>query len=273
MSTLEEEEAQLPSYEVLSADHRPPSLSPEARRLFWTLDRPLADSVWIMKDAYSPDSIEPYFCDQTWHLFSQSPLTEPKVSSITVHNDNLDEWEDCWLDCHRDHSDSDCVDENGEIVESDGTLSVRWGDLPDYDPGEDENGPKHLLICCGTKRPRGKTASVTVKPTATPFVTVHDYLSTVHPWLLSSRDDLLAAMGLWDDKPRPAETKLMINYIAPDCLTVEEQAEWIHIARQPPNPWVLELLALQQGVAAQTEAGHGESSGMPRQDDVGTFNG
>lgn len=58
---------------------------------------------------------------------------------------------------HRDHTDPD-----GDYESRD---DVQYGSLPDYDSDEDEEGPEHLLMCCGTKRPRGKVFRLVVKPT------------------------------------------------------------------------------------------------------------
>jgi hypothetical protein len=74
------------------------------------------------------------------------------VSSITVQVYELEMWEEQWLDMHRDHSELDGGEENGE--------GVLLGELSDYDEEEDEKGEgegaEHLLMCCGEKRPRGK---------------------------------------------------------------------------------------------------------------------
>jgi hypothetical protein len=60
-------------------------------------------------------------------------------------------------------------------------------------------------MCCGAKRPRGKAVKLVVKPTMSgnEFVTVHDYLSAVPPWLMSARGDILWCMGLGDGKLLP----------------------------------------------------------------------
>ncbi|KAH8812143.1 hypothetical protein F5884DRAFT_784533 [Xylogone sp. PMI_703] len=224
----------LPSFEALRNSQQHIRLSPDAQSLFWSLDGPLTSSIWIMESARNPDSLEPY-CRQTtgtdtdWHPASQSPLTEPKVSSVTVTVYDLELWEDQWLDVHRDHADPEGGDENGDGVE--------FGELPDYNPDEDEEGPEHLLMCCGTKRPRGKAARLVVKPTASGngFLTIHDYVSAVHPWLMSLREDLLAAMAVWDDEPLPSETKLMVNYTALDRLKMYEREEWISLKRGRPS--------------------------------------
>lgn len=233
-----EEEAQLPSHDALCDANRPPRLSPEASRLFWSLDGPLDSSVYIMASERDTSSLEPYFQNRTWHPFSQAPLTEPKVSSITVVVDELNEWEDVWLDCHREHTDPECVDEAVEETDPD----AQWGDLPDYDPASDEDGPRHLLRCCGTQRPRGKAVAVVVRPAVGPFVTIHDYLSTVHPLLLSSRADLLNAMGdVMENEPLPAETKLMVDYCVPQHLFMCEQDDWIKEVSRPPNPLLVSM--------------------------------
>lgn len=225
-ASIETEDSQPTSYNVLYNARQPPRLSPEAQRLFWTLDGPLSEAVWIMNTKRDPSSLEPYSQGETWHPFSRAPLTEPKVSSITVRTNELHEWDDMCFKTHREHRDPSC---DGE----DESLFALWGDLLCYDPEEDEEGATHLL---------GEAVSVVVKPTVAPFVTIHDYLSVVHPWLLSSRGDLLAAMaamaeGLYN-KPLPAETKLMINIKEPHLLVTCEQAERISENINPQNTWL-----------------------------------
>lgn len=50
-NTGNDEEAQLPSYDAVRRAHQPPRLSPDARRIFWSFDGPLATSIWIMESA------------------------------------------------------------------------------------------------------------------------------------------------------------------------------------------------------------------------------
>ncbi|RDW70933.1 hypothetical protein BP6252_07496 [Coleophoma cylindrospora] len=215
-------ESQLPSFDTLRSSHQWARLTRDAQRLFWTVDGPLKNSIWIMKNTNDPDSLEPYYADGNWHLIAQMPLTEPKISSITVHVDDLDNWEENWYEAYRDCSDSP--------DDHDPSNGIEWGVLPDYDSEEDEEGydggSQHLLMCCGVKRPRGKKAKVVVKASEGSFVTVHDYVSVVHPWLMSLRDDILEAMGLEDGKSLPSDTKLMVGNRL-DMLKMYKQAEWI----------------------------------------------
>ena len=221
----EDEPKQLPSYEDLRRAGQPVYFSVDAKRIFWPLNGPLTTSIGIMEDVFTPDSREPYFnTDGTWHSASQSPFTEPKVPSITVHVDDLDQWESQWLDIHRDHSDPDGGEEYGPWV--------KYGELPDYDSEEeDSDGPPHLLMCCGTQRPRGKAVTVVVRSSGE-FVTIHDYLRTVHPWLLGLREDLLGAMAVFDDEPLPTETKIVVGSIDPENLMMDKEAEWIDRRRR-----------------------------------------
>ncbi|KAI1283592.1 hypothetical protein F5Y07DRAFT_156763 [Xylaria sp. FL0933] len=93
----------------------------------------------------------------------------------------------------------------------------------DWWPSQSDKRPWHLA-CCGTKRPRGKDAAIVVKPTSeNGFVTIHDYFSTVHPWLMGLRDDIPDAMGVMDAKPLPPETKLRVKFMGLNVLNIEDR--------------------------------------------------
>ncbi|KAG7289433.1 hypothetical protein NEMBOFW57_005804 [Staphylotrichum longicolle] len=103
--------------------------------------------------------------------------------------------------------------------------------------------------CCGTGRPVGKkdisvavtgTGGVGVKDggggAGGGFVTVHDYVTAVHPWLMRLRSDILGALGTLngDDAPLPDETELMVNYNALEDLMMEKRADWIRLTKKEP---------------------------------------
>lgn len=106
---------------------------------------------------------------------------------------------------------------------------------------------EHLLMCCGEKRPRGKAVSVAVKPAASHgFVTIHDYLSAVHPWLMSLREDILGAIGMYEGVICDMDgdcvpiapslgADLMVNYNAPGRLMMCNKPIWIKQTRNPPR--------------------------------------
>jgi hypothetical protein len=268
MSTLDAKQPEethpppYPTYEALIEQGRhgtrmPVRLSPPAQRLFWRLSGPLPTSLSTMSRPHDPDSLEPYFQPSTstgtWHAISQCPLTEPPVSSIAVGVYELEMWEEQWLEMHREHSSA--AEEGGEEEggEEESAEGVRWGELPDYDEEEDEEGEGdgaaggHLLTCCGEERPRGKAVSVMVEAAASHgFVTVHDYVSTVHPWLMSMREDILAAIRMHEGVvcdvngvsvpiAPSSGADLMVNYDAPARLMMCNKPIWIKQTRNPPQ--------------------------------------
>ncbi|KAF2472782.1 uncharacterized protein BDR25DRAFT_365958 [Lindgomyces ingoldianus] len=215
-----------PSFEAARKAQQQILLTSDALRLYWTLEGPLSSAIRVMDDRhYDPNTPLAPYCDQTapspsWSPVSQSPLTEPKISSVTVHVEQLDDWEELWLDIHRDHAEPGPHNEASDFA--------RFGPLPDYDPDSDEEGPEHLLRCCHQDRPRKTKVSLVVKA-AGEFVTVHDYVSVVHPWLMSLRENILQAAGdLEDCVLLPANTRLIVEYAyaRPDILYLYEEKEW-----------------------------------------------
>ena len=76
------------------------------------------------------------------------------------------------------------------------------------EPGE------YLLRCCGGDRLRKKKVSLLVKASGNlGILTIHDYLSAVHPWLMGLREEILQASGdLLDHVPLSADTRLMVSH-------------------------------------------------------------
>ena len=219
----------LPSYEALREAGQGTHLNPDVYLLFWSLNGPLSVAIRVMDDCfYDPDSVpESYVLPapdangSTLHPISQSSLTAAKISSVTVKISPLDDWENTWLDLHRNHS------EPGDN-ESDDT---HWGQLPDYDSDDDETDfGEFLLKCCGMERPRPNTAGLLVQASGD-FVTVHDYVSALHPWIMGKRDDILGAIGALNEEPLPAETPLMV-FPGLHSVLVTDQKEWRSMKRR-----------------------------------------
>ncbi|KAI0814553.1 hypothetical protein GGR55DRAFT_700820 [Xylaria sp. FL0064] len=107
---------------------------------------------------------------------------------------------------------------------------IKFGPIPNYNsetdrwPSQSDKRPWHLLECCGTKRPRGKNETIVVKPSPkNGLVTIHNYFSTVHPWLMGLRDVILDAMGVMDAKSLPPETKLRVEFMSLGNLKIEDR--------------------------------------------------
>ena len=189
-----------------------------ARRIFWTLHGPLTTAISIMADYHSPTSLEPYF-QQTaeggiWHPISQLPVSEPKVSSMIVRVDEFEIWEYNWLELHTEGCNKD----------------ARWGPLPDvyHNPDPENEELQHLLFCCGEERPRMKNHRIIVTPAnlSDGFITVHDYLSTVHPWLMGLRDELVKIARECSVGPT-STADMVVNCNGLVDLSMFDSASWV----------------------------------------------
>lgn len=162
-----------PSYETATKDGHTIHLTHDAQRLYWPVEGSWETAVRVMQDVHYDSSVPlgPYRHQETAIL--ESPLTDPKISSVTVRVQQLERWEDEWMEMHGEHGDPD--DETGECG------NAVFGQLDDYDPDSDGEGFSvggsddeeeggehdsqtlhkektfvHLLRCCGADRPRKK---------------------------------------------------------------------------------------------------------------------
>lgn len=201
-----------------------PAISTAGKRLFWTLNGPLEDAIRVApSEFYDPgvlDSMEPYFGpDGSPHAVSQASLMEPPVSSATVRIQCIDDWEQIWANQHWS-----CGEAEWNTPEQNpGRLGPR--------PVDEALGPKlFVLECCGQKRPWAYDTQLEVTAQGE-FLTVHDYVSAVHPWLMARRDTVLDALGKARGDPGwPSETKLAVLYLGPGPLNIghEEKSAWWH---------------------------------------------
>ncbi|KFY21737.1 hypothetical protein V493_07158 [Pseudogymnoascus sp. VKM F-4281 (FW-2241)] len=123
--------------------------------------------------------------------------------------------------------------------------------LEPYDPEKDED-PPHLLKCCYTERPRHKEGGVLVTPSASGqgFVTVHDYVTTMHPWLMRNRGDILDAMNRYEDMPDAEHMDLVVGLVTPNCLTIIEKSKWVREVSMRREGTELKHVWPQEGRAA-----------------------
>jgi hypothetical protein len=118
------------------------------------------------------------------------------VSSITVTVLQLDNWAESWEDVH-----IHCAERDREVTT-----------LPD--------GTKQLERCCGTDRPGpGPSLTVTAGSSSSSggggdsspgFVTIHDYVMAVHPWLLAHEADIRLAIGAYPKHSLKAEFEIFL---------------------------------------------------------------
>ncbi|KAK8062194.1 hypothetical protein PG997_014291 [Apiospora hydei] len=202
-----------PSFEELFNAGQRSRLTPEAARLYWELQVPLADAVSVMRPDWREKGYferEPYITIQetmanaadggggsaattsaTRHPIAAAPLTEPKISSITVQIDALEIWEDYWSEVeHMYHV-------------------------------EDRPMKKWKL----TVKPSSNTGA------EAGFVTVDDYVSALHPWLMDLRDTIIYADNVlhqWEPMARPEYyKKLMVNHETIKHIWIEDERQYL----------------------------------------------
>jgi len=95
----------------------------------------------------------------------------------------------------------------------------------------------HLVECCDTPRGRGVISTIVVKPSpGNDFVTIHDYLSTLHPFLLASRESIVAYQNMLDMGDGTDDPKLMVDHNGLNDLMIlledQDSAWWKNSERR-----------------------------------------
>ncbi|OAQ96890.1 hypothetical protein LLEC1_05321 [Akanthomyces lecanii] len=224
MSSAQPEAEVYPSFASFRRRETLPRPSTAAMRLIWTLDGSLT-SLKVMNEGLDPDApLEPYFQQRPegtgWHAIAEMPVTRHKISSVTVNIRPFERWAEDWEESHR-HAEP-------------GIPGCIFGEAED-----DETDPP-LLMCCGEERPRD-TAPVLVRASAKPYLRVHDYMSVMHPWLMERNGRILAALGVWDGRPLPADTKLAVRHAGDDSLSISLWEEWLATERDWANTPIVEI--------------------------------
>lgn len=156
---------------------------------------------------------------------------------MTVRIRCIDSWEEFWVDMHRDHYDASepLYWQRFAYYLSDDSSAEDCSD--NYDAEVDEEAPSYLLKCCGMKRPRAKDVKLEVK-TSGAFLTVHEFVSAVHPWLMSLRERLLDSLARLDgwNMPWPSEYRLAVLYFGNGPLHIDDERKWADSRRKPFVP-------------------------------------
>ena len=162
--------------ELIAANPQSVSVSIDFMRLRWFLskDDPPSSAIAVVQDATDENSTqEPY---SPTHPITQLSLTTPPVSAITVSMDVLNEYAKEWVSVHREHADpeDDCPDHDGARFDAEGEVEY----------------------CCNQARPGPGPQIEVVALEPGRFVTIGDFVETVHPWLRSLDGQLRAAAGV-----------------------------------------------------------------------------
>ncbi|KAF4836348.1 hypothetical protein CGCTS75_v001999 [Colletotrichum tropicale] len=104
----------------------------------------------------------------SWHAISQESLTEPKIKT--------------WHLRHASPDDDYCV--YGELLDD-----LLYGSECSSSEGAEENDggdEGELLRCCDTDRPK-RALPFVIEASNTESITIHDYISALHPWPIGLR--------------------------------------------------------------------------------------
>lgn len=232
-------------------------------RLFWTFNGPLATAIGVFEngDNDSNQTCVPFYNESngTWHPISTMAVSEPRVSSITVHVNELSDWETSWEELHWEHWENDAPSEEELKIAQDGGTAkpaeygcdlAEWGVLKQPSRGgngsddveDDALGHIQVIACCGIPRPVDKDATIVVRPSNMDgpdggYVTVHDYVTTVHPWVMGLRGEILTAMGEGQGNftPLPGDTSLMFAGHALDSMYIDTIKDHLHFRKIAPE--------------------------------------
>lgn len=186
--------------EAVDISSQPPKqISAAGHRLFWTLNGPIESAIQVAPSQWHEAGIvmEPYFqpgrspSDGVDGASRWHPVSQESLMEPRATNVKVR---------------IQCVDSWEEL----------WVELH--------------LDCPGTKnhkRPWARDTQLEVTASGA-FLTVHEYVSAVHPWLMEMREKLLDILGKLDgNAPWPPETRLAVLYLGPGPLRIGREEKWV----------------------------------------------
>lgn len=184
--------ALIPTFEALRASGQQVVASQARQRLYWKAFGSFPQCIQVADDSgRRPYQTGPDAFDSVAH----SALTDPPVSSITVTQADLNNWEEEWVEAHYPDGDTD------QAV----WVYVNPGAMEREEDGDGEDGEGRKLVrCCGEDRPRAPPPLI-VGASTMPFVTVHNYVVAVHSWLRSQHDNILRARSVHMSERTPSD--------------------------------------------------------------------
>ncbi|KAJ3496292.1 hypothetical protein NLG97_g2759 [Lecanicillium saksenae] len=192
-------------------------------RLTWRIPAPLESAISVSANPRPPRGPSvPYFgrtlSGGSWHDVSEEPVSSTRQSSIAVTVSALDSWAAQWEEYHEDADPDD--DDDCEFA-------------PD-----DDDGPGELLRYHGEKRPQAPPPLV-ITATTKEYVTVHDYVSALHPWLMEHFDAISSAVNVWNGGQAPPGQRLFVAAGNLRDVEIYDEERWQRsINFQPSQPTV-----------------------------------
>ncbi|KAH6679968.1 hypothetical protein F5X68DRAFT_263664 [Plectosphaerella plurivora] len=204
-----------------------PRASDASKRLFWTLNGPLESSIQVSPSPYyEPEAVMEAYCrpatddgPASWHPVSEENLFTMAHQTVKVRIENFAGYEQLWSDLNWEDS------------------GAKWAALarddPDFDP-YDHDPDLGIPIC-----PINVDDHILTVTTTEDYLTIHEYVSAVHPWLMSIREIIVEA--LWYTNGRgtswTSESKLVVARGA-GSIHVGGEKDWRRSHRKPYVPFI-----------------------------------
>lgn len=83
------------------------------------------------------------------------------------------------------------------------------------------------MLWCGPTAGAASVMSCLVKAKAQPFVTIHDYITTVQPWIMGLENDIRRARGVVMRTPVAQNLDLSVITRIPSPLMVHHEASFV----------------------------------------------
>lgn len=200
------------TWEFYKAERMPAETSLDLMRLRWKAFGDITTAVRIAAHARDPPSNgDEAYCKPgnppSLHPMSESSLTEPPISSITVTLDDLDTREEDWVLEH---------------MRDDGSGDDVWENVDDDEGGDGGDGRK-LVRCCNEDRPYAPAPLTIQGSTDKGYVTIRDYVVAVHALLQSHRDEIVQHMITTRGEPHsPGDVELWVNLFTSDRIRLDD---------------------------------------------------
>ncbi|KAF4847016.1 hypothetical protein CGCSCA4_v005810 [Colletotrichum siamense] len=154
-----------------------PLTSPQAPRLLWRLQGPLAESSFVVRN---------------WD--TQDP---PPGDDDCVYGELLDDL----------HYESECSSSEGDE--------------------EGDNGREgELLRCCDTDRPK-QALPLVIEASNMEYISIHDYESALHPWLMGLRQEITRADNMLGDRKPEEYEHLEVDTTNPQNLSIMDEKRFL----------------------------------------------
>ncbi|KAK1673083.1 hypothetical protein BDP55DRAFT_634319 [Colletotrichum godetiae] len=118
-----------------------------------------------------------------------------------------------------------------DLSKSEGSSSE--GEKKDDD---DDSGGGELSRCCDTDRPK-RAYPLIIKASNAEYITVHDYVSVLHPWLMGLRQDIAQADNLMGERTPEESESLVVDITTLDYLRIMNEKRFLRSRYTgPPIP-------------------------------------